>query len=284
MLGFLHLFPDLQSLKAGIAVKCLHPYLSEMIEKRFCLGQFSKREQNQTLVKEFKEVMPAVILKECCLLILCVLQFDAWSFVDELRLHVKVTLLIKSISLIFIINCSKIFLGPKRPTGPSPFPTSPLLWAVSKFQGFSVCDVWLCAPVITQTQQGLCVQQAKQGGGAQLWLVQLAGLCCSCFVLHSSGLHLLAFLNFSKLNAFSDFFFFYPFLFLIHKQENRFRMNLFDVFSCYDWIQLFYNVESRKIPVLSEVVWNAKSSQLQFNAKYYNENYKTKLNKVKCLT
>lgn len=33
---------------------------------------------------------------------------------------------------------------------------------------------------------GLSVQQERQGGGAQLWLVQLAEICC---VLHSSDLH-----------------------------------------------------------------------------------------------
>lgn len=55
MLGFPHLFPDLQILKVGMAHKYLHPYLSRMKEV-FVLSSFQSvfKGRKQTLVKDFK--------------------------------------------------------------------------------------------------------------------------------------------------------------------------------------------------------------------------------------
>lgn len=82
MLDFLHLFSDLQSLMAGIAVKSAHLYLPSMIEKSSFFVPLLKSRKNKLWVKDFKA---AVNLKEgndtfCPIVLEHVATFEAWKW------------------------------------------------------------------------------------------------------------------------------------------------------------------------------------------------------------
>lgn len=154
--------------------------------------------------------------------------------------------------------CKKNVPGPKRLTGPSPLPPTLLLHSDS--QVFKLLCVCVCVRQLTvpatyhlQTQQGLCELQVKQCRGAQLCLVQLAGICCwFCFALHGNNLHSLGLSDFCKAT-------FDGILPLVSFSSKKKRFKMKNVFICgalFDVSLLRFQLRSTK-----SKMWNCLTSQ-----------------------
>lgn len=104
-------------------------------------------------------------------------------------LHVKVRLLIKSFSLIYIMRHWKICLNLRDPMGPSPPTPSPRFVKVAQFNFLISCvreclrvTSWLCfISGDPGTQQGLCVAPWNRSTAVSAWIGRNLLLRLSCF-------------------------------------------------------------------------------------------------------
>lgn len=173
MQDFLHLFPDLQSLKAGKAVKCLHSYLSRVIET-FCLVvkvSFYRAERKNTSVKDFKGCQSGKLFSFLgdfvCFLGFVAGRFCGWALVARQG---------QIVNQIYRVDLHNELLQNSSGALKSP-PPPPSLLSINSFSQFKfpLGAVWLCEPFINPKCNEVCewVREDEQSGGAQPCLLQL---------------------------------------------------------------------------------------------------------------